>query len=75
MSMEMAGAIVQGLGLYFGAGVLFAIAFQILGLGRVDPAARGVGWGFRLLIFPALAALWPIMLVRWVRALFGGASA
>ena len=66
MSIELASAIVQTLGLYFAIGVLFALAFEIFGLARVDEAAHGAGLGFRILIFPALAALWPIMAVRWI---------
>ncbi|MFN0084834.1 MAG: hypothetical protein ACKVX9_05560 [Blastocatellia bacterium] len=48
-------------------GALFGGVFVTVGVGRLDPAARGAGWGFRLLILPGVAALWPMMLFRWVR--------
>lgn len=52
---------------YVIAGVLFAAAFVSTGVGRVDPQAKGSGVGFRLLIFPGVAAFWPMLLRRWLR--------
>jgi hypothetical protein len=49
------------------AGLLFAIAFVVRGVAAIDPIARGAGIGFRLLILPGAAALWPMLLVRWIR--------
>lgn len=49
-------------------GVVFAIAFVTKGLGTVDPAAQGGPLGFRLLMFPASAALWPVLAVKWSHA-------
>jgi len=54
--------------LYALLGVGFAFAFVWKGVARVDPAARDGTLGFRLLIVPASAALWPWLLVRWIRA-------
>lgn len=54
---------------YAAIGVAVGIAFVVLGVSAVDPAARGTGWGFRAIIVPGLAALWPWALVRWSRAL------
>jgi len=65
--MGVAAAIVTVLGLYAAAGVLFALAFVTVGVQRVDPAAHGGTWGFRVLIFPGAAAFWPLLLARWVR--------
>ena len=59
-------AILQGLGLYTAAGAVFALAFLVLGLSRIDNGAKGAGLMFRLLILPGLIALWPLMLIRWV---------
>jgi len=36
------------------------------GVDRIDPNARGAGLGFRLLILPGSAALWPLLLRRWI---------
>ena len=50
--------------------VLVGGAFVIAGVSVVDPAAagRGAPWSFRLMILPGAAVLWPIVLVKWVRA-------
>jgi hypothetical protein len=53
--------------IYFGVGLLFAILFAWRGAAAIDPAARGATIGFRLLIVPASALLWPLLLRRWVR--------
>jgi hypothetical protein len=52
---------------YAAIGVVFAVLFVSAGAGRIDPAARGAGLGFRLLIFPGVAALWPLLASRWLR--------
>jgi len=54
------------LGVYLALGVLFGIAFVIAGVQRLDHGAAGCGFGFRLLILPGTAALWPLMLTRWL---------
>ena len=56
------------LAIYGAAGVLFAVPFALKGAGAVDPAAKGGTWGFRVLTFPGVVALWPCMLVKWRRA-------
>ena len=55
---------------YLGIGVVFAIGFVIRGAGRIDPDARDGTWGFRVLIFPGVSALWPWLAYRW----WGGAQ-
>lgn len=52
------------LGLYSLAGVVFALLFAFRWVGRIDPAAQEGSWGFRLLIIPGSAALWPLLLSR-----------
>jgi len=52
--------------LYAAIGVLFAVVFSVFGAGRIDPAAKDSTFGFRLLIIPGAAALWPILLKRWL---------
>jgi len=54
---------------YAGAGALFALAFVAFGLNRLDSAALGAGWGFRLLIWPGAVAFWPLLAWRWLRGL------
>jgi hypothetical protein len=53
---------------YGAAGVVFAMAFLTRGVSRIDAHANGAGVGFRLMIFPGVAALWPFLLSRWVRS-------
>ena len=65
--MPLAQTILFLAGVYAAAGVLFAVAFVTIAVGRIDPAAVGAGIGFRLLILPGVAALWPVMLLKWVR--------
>ena len=62
-------------GAYMGLGALFALAFVIKGAAAIDPSAKGAPIGFRLLIFPASAALWPLLLVKWLKAARAGDDA
>ncbi len=55
------------LGVYLAVGAAFAAAFVWRGAGRLDANARGASWGFRILILPGAAALWPILLAAWAR--------
>jgi hypothetical protein len=63
--MAVASAIVTLLGVYLALGLVFAVVFVTAGVGRVDPAARQGTWGFRVLIIPGVAVLWPLLLRRW----------
>lgn len=65
MPLALTQWIVALLTLYASIGVLFSLVFVMLGVGRVDVAARGASLGFRVLILPGVAALWPLMLRRW----------
>jgi hypothetical protein len=58
--------IVGAAGVYLALGAAFAACFAWSGAERVDPAAAGGTWGFRLLIVPGATALWPLLLRRWV---------
>lgn len=61
--------VVQGLlsvlALYVAIGLVVAVPFVLFGIGRVDRAAKGAPWTFRLLVFPGVIAMWPYMLRRW----------
>lgn len=50
---------------YLAMGAVFAAVFVTRGVDRIDPMARGAGWGFRVLIAPGSALFWPLLLVRW----------
>lgn len=53
---------------YGAIGLLFAIPFVVVGLGRVDSAAEHAGPAVRLLLVPGTVAVWPLMLRRWMAA-------
>ncbi len=64
MSLAVAEIIVALATAYAGLGMAVAIAFLVLGLERVDPAARGA-FAFRPLLLPGLVLLWPLVAWRW----------
>lgn len=65
MSIETANLVLMSIGIYIGIGVLFGLAFISFGAGKIDPAAKTMPLRARLLILPGVAALWPLMLVKW----------
>jgi hypothetical protein len=66
--MSVAHAILFLAAAYAVAGLAFTVAFVTVGVGRIDHAARGSPIGFRLIILPASVALWPVLLIKWVRS-------
>ncbi|HMK79080.1 MAG TPA: hypothetical protein VK438_05490 [Xanthobacteraceae bacterium] len=52
--------------LYAIIGAVSALGFVTFGVTRVQPAPLSVG--ARLLIWPGAAALWPYVLIRWLKA-------
>jgi hypothetical protein len=69
--MQVAEFFVAGLAVYGLAGAVFAIAFVLFGIHRVDPVAEHSPIGFRLIVIPGAAALWPLLLTRWFRVVSG----
>jgi hypothetical protein len=51
---------------YLLCGCVFAIAFVLVGVKRMDPHAAQGSWGFRLLIIPGAVFLWPLLAKRWL---------
>ena len=68
MSLPIAQILVGACGAYAGLGLLFALVFVWTGIGRLDPLAPAGTVGFRLIVLPAVAALWPLLAWRWIRA-------
>jgi len=56
------------LALYAAIGLAVGLAFVAAGIGRVLPGSPSFTPGARLLILPGAAALWPYILVRWLKA-------
>lgn len=49
---------------YLALGSVFAAWFVVLGVGRIDAAAKSAHVAFRLLILPGSVLLWPALLRR-----------
>ena len=66
--MQFAELFAGALAAYAAMGVAFALAFLLFGISRVDPVAEHSPIGFRLVVIPGVAALWPLLLGRWIKA-------
>lgn len=54
--------------LYVGVGLVVGLFFVLRGVTRVDPAASGSPMVFRLVILPGCVGLWPVILMKWLKA-------
>jgi len=68
MAERVASALVWAMYAYVACGAIFAACFVTRGVQRIDSQARHAGFTFRLLIFPGVAALWPLLAHRWIDA-------
>lgn len=68
MADAIANAVLLLAGAYAAVGCVVAVAFAARGIQRVDPGAAHAPIGFRLIILPGAAALWPWALAKWARA-------
>ena len=66
--MQVAELLVDALTVYALIGAVFAVAFVTIGIQRVDSVAEHAPLGFRLIVLAGVAALWPLLLVRWFRS-------
>ena len=67
MSLLVAGAIAAVLEAYALAGLVFATVYLPRGARVMDEHLKGAPLLTRALIFPGVAALWPLLAWRWVR--------
>lgn len=67
MPIQVANAVLTLIYGYLALGLLVGAAAVLFGLNRIDSGAGGAGFGFRLMIFPGVVALWPLLLRRMVR--------
>lgn len=66
--MTIGTLLLYAFGVYVAVGVAVGIAFVSHGVTRVLDHPATVSLGARLLLFPASAALWPLILRRWLKA-------
>jgi len=62
----LATSLVWVLMAYAAAGVVFAVLFAIRGAAVLDGGAEKTTIWFKALIMPGAAALWPLLLLRWL---------
>jgi len=62
--MDVVGLVLIVVAVYLALGLVFAVPFAAAWVGKIDPAARGSGWGFRLMIVPGSAVVWPVLVWR-----------
>ena len=67
MALQIASTFVQVLTIYAAIGLFFAILFVSIGAGKIDSNAKNGTIGFRLLLIPGSVALWPLLLMRWLK--------
>jgi hypothetical protein len=72
--MSAAELLLAAFATYLAAGLAFGLAFVTVGVGRIDPAARGTPPAFRALILPGSAVLWPLLAGKWVAARRGASQ-
>ena len=66
--METIKFLVNVFYLYLLAGAVFATLFLWRGAAALEEAAKGITWKTRVLLFPGSAALWPVLLRKWLKA-------
>ena len=66
--MTAAQLLLYALALYVAVGLCTAAAFVTAGVTRVLPHPMTFTIGARLLLFPGAVALWPYVLLRWLKA-------
>ena len=54
--------------IYFGIGMVFSVFFLMKGAGAVDPVAQVTPLRTRVLFVPGAAAVWPVLVIKWLRA-------
>ena len=68
MGIDVVHGTLAAAALYLAIGILAGVPFVMVGVGRIDPAAKAAPWSFRVLVLPGVIALWPLLMRRWIRA-------
>lgn len=67
MSESAAQVLIMVWAAYAVIGVIFGVWFVLRAIDRVDPAAQQSSRGFRFIVLPGVAALWPFLALRLAR--------
>ena len=67
MTVAAAEGLIHAIAIYLGCGAAFAVVFLWRWVGILDPAASHGTWGFRMVVCPGVATLWPVFLIRLIR--------
>jgi hypothetical protein len=60
--------LLYGLAAYAAVGLVAALAFVFFGVTRLLPHPAPVSLGARILLIPGAMALWPYVMLRWIKA-------
>ena len=60
--------LLYGVALYALLGIVTSVAFVTFGVSQVLPHSATVTLGARILLLPGAAALWPYVLLRWLKS-------
>jgi hypothetical protein len=60
--------LLYGLALYALFGIVTAVGFVIFGVSQMLPHSATMTAGARILLLPGAAALWPYVLIRWLKS-------
>ena len=60
----IASVMTNGLAIYFGIGIIFALLFVTFLVSRLDVAAQGASILFRPVIFLGTVVIWPLVVLR-----------
>lgn len=66
--MNLIELILLVLGIYLLLGLIFGLFFLVKGMHKIDETASDASLGFKLIVFPGIALLWPIMFFKWSRS-------
>jgi hypothetical protein len=66
--MVLLYGLLYALGLYALLGIVTAVAFVTFGVTQVLPYSYSMSIGARILVLPGAAALWPYVLMRWLKS-------
>ncbi len=63
--LYLAAIILVILGIYLVIGIVFYVLFLSKLASELDQNTKGASIGFKLLIFPGIISLWPVVFSKW----------